>query len=759
MAGTELAKAYVQIIPSADGIKGKLSSVLGGEASSAGKSAGKTVGASLGSSIKKTIAAAGISTAVAKAFKSALSEGADLQQSLGGIETLFKDSANKVIANAKNAYMTAGLSANEYMESITSFSASLLQGLAGDTNKAADVADMALTDMSDNANKMGTSMELIQNAYQGFAKQNYTMLDNLKLGYGGTKTEMQRLLVDAQKLTGVKYDMDNLSDVYEAIHIIQEEMGITGTTADEAAGTFSGSLASMKAAVGNLLGNLSLGENIKPAMDALISSIGTFLIDNLFPMVRNILSGLVDYIVDIVVNTDWILVITQILTKIKDALETGIETFFGADASAFSGIFDALINNIPVIAQTIQDAFTMIWEACNTIWTSIGQPVWDAIMVAIQYVADNWGSISESVKTGFQTVCDFWKTIWSTIGQPIWDMFSIAIESVAELFAKHMPAILNFFQEAITGIRDTWENHLKPVFEAIGAFLNNYIKPAFEYVWKNFIVPLIENVFSLIGDLWNNTLKPIFDAICDFITGVFTLNWQKMKDSIFSIITALWNGIKSIFNAIKNTISTIWNNISDDVTRVWDNIKNTINNKITLVKNTVSTVFDSIKNGIATKIEAAKDAIKNAIDKIKSFFNFSWSLPKLKMPHFSIKGSFSLNPLSVPSFGIDWYAKAMNDPMIMNSPTAFGINSIGQIMAGGERGSEVISGTDTLMKMIASAVAQQNREVVAVLLRILETIVNMDENMGENMREGLSGMSWKSNNRELARFVRTVTGC
>lgn len=226
MAGTELAKAYVQIVPSAKGIKGKISEELGGEANSAGKSAGL----SIASAIKGAIAAAGIGTAL----KAAIGEGANLQQSLGGIETLFKDSADKVIESAKNAYKTAGMSANEYMETVTSFSASLLQGLAGDTNKAADVADMALTDMSDNANKMGTSMEMIQNAYQGFAKQNYTMLDNLKLGYGGTKTEMQRLLADAQKLTGVKYNLDNLSDVYEAIHVIQEDMGIMGTTAEEA---------------------------------------------------------------------------------------------------------------------------------------------------------------------------------------------------------------------------------------------------------------------------------------------------------------------------------------------------------------------------------------------------------------------------------------------------------------------------------------------------------------------------------------------
>ena len=210
---TELAKAYVQIIPSAKGIGKQIGDEIGGESSTAGTSAGNK----LCNAIKGVIATA----AIGKALGAALTEGAALEQSIGGIETLFKDSAEKVKANAAEAYRTAGMSANQYMELTTSFSASLLQGLGGDTAKAADIANMALTDMSDNANKMGTDMELIQHAYQGFARGSYVMLDNLKLGYGGTKEEMERLLADAQKLTGVKYDISNLSDVYSAIHVIQ----------------------------------------------------------------------------------------------------------------------------------------------------------------------------------------------------------------------------------------------------------------------------------------------------------------------------------------------------------------------------------------------------------------------------------------------------------------------------------------------------------------------------------------------------------
>ena len=200
-----------------------------------------------------TIAVGATATAFTGLVTASVNARGEIEQQIGGVETLFKNNADKVIKNAKNAYKTAGMSATEYMQTVTSFSASLLQSLGNNTSKAADVADMALTDMSDNANKFGTSMEAIQNAYQGFAKQNYTMLDNLKLGYGGTKTEMERLLKDAQKISGVKYDISNLSDVYNAIHIIQNELGVTGTTAKEASSTLQGSISSVKAAWNNFL--------------------------------------------------------------------------------------------------------------------------------------------------------------------------------------------------------------------------------------------------------------------------------------------------------------------------------------------------------------------------------------------------------------------------------------------------------------------------------------------------------------------------
>lgn len=314
--GIELAKAYVQIVPSADGIQGSISRIMGGEASSAGENAGTLLGTKLVGTLKKVIAAAGIG----KMISDSLNLGGALQQSIGGIETLFgaggrsieeyaksvgksvdavKDeyaslmqSQQTVFDNAAQAYRTVGLSANEYMEQTTSFAASLLSSVSKDTNAAAQLANMAMVDMADNANKMGTDMASIQNAYQGFAKQNYTMLDNLKLGYGGTQAEMQRLLTDAEKLSGVHYELGNLADMYSAIHIIQTDLDITGTTAKEAATTLTGSFAAMKAAAQNVLGDWSTGADLTAPMQALADTARTFLQGNLLPMIGNVLAGI-----------------------------------------------------------------------------------------------------------------------------------------------------------------------------------------------------------------------------------------------------------------------------------------------------------------------------------------------------------------------------------------------------------------------------------------------------------------------------------
>ena len=379
----EIAKAYIQLVPTTKGIKNNIESELGG----AGDAGGKKAGGKFTAAFKKVMTAA----AIGKAIKDTIGEGAALQQSLGGIETLFKDSADTVIANAKKAYETAGLSANEYMENVTSFSASLLSSLGGDTAKAAEIADMAMVDMSDNANKMGTDMEAIQNAYQGFAKQNYTMLDNLKLGYGGTKTEMERLLADAQKISGVEYNIDNLSDVYQAIHVIQGELDITGTTSKEASTTFTGSLNAMKAAATNLLGNLTLGEDIKPSLDALLSSAMTFFKENLLPMLKTTIMSIVDYIPELVVGL--VTMIDELLPVIIDA---GVKLFV-ALVQNLPAIIKALLNAVKTLMVKIGEGIESFIGKMANIGKNLILGLRDGIMNAVSKVLDAVTSVCKRI--------------------------------------------------------------------------------------------------------------------------------------------------------------------------------------------------------------------------------------------------------------------------------------------------------------------------------------------------------------------------
>lgn len=353
----DLGKAYVQIVPSAEGIKGSITKVLSAESTSAGKSAGLNVAGA----IKGAIVAAGIG----EALKKSLTEGAALEQSLGGVETLFKDSADTVIKNANKAWETAGLSANQYMEQSTSFAASLLQSLGGDTKAAAQYADTAIIDMADNANKMGTAVENIQNAYQGFSKQNYTMLDNLKLGYGGTKTEMERLLADAGAISNKKYDISSLADVYEAIHVIQGELGITGTTSKEAAETLSGSLAAMQSAATNFMGNLSMRPGlVQKSLMELVNSAKTFLIGNLVPALGNVLSS-VGNILGTLMQGDFVGKIMLALQGLSANILTYSSSFIEVGLGLIEKLATGIANGMPAIIKTLPKIVSNLADVIN----------------------------------------------------------------------------------------------------------------------------------------------------------------------------------------------------------------------------------------------------------------------------------------------------------------------------------------------------------------------------------------------------------
>ena len=328
--GQRIGNAWLAVKAKADG---SFKSDLEKAGGSAGESAGNLFNTKFCAALKKVggvVAALGIGKMIGETIADSIKAYADYEQLVGGVETLFKESSDMVQAYAAKAYKNQGMSANAYMETVTGFSASLLQSLGGDTEKAARIADMAITDMSDNANKMGTSMESIQYAYQGFAKQNYTMLDNLKLGYGGTRSEMERLLKDAEKLTGVHYDISNLSDVYEAIHAIQTEMGITGTTAQEAATTIQGSFLSMKAAWDNLLVALAdPNADFSAIFGQMVDSAST-LLANAIPILGNLLGEMIVKLPEAIEQLAPVLIdaIVRLVLKVGETFMNGLDKIF-----------------------------------------------------------------------------------------------------------------------------------------------------------------------------------------------------------------------------------------------------------------------------------------------------------------------------------------------------------------------------------------------------------------------------------------------
>lgn len=525
-SGTELAKAYVQIIPSAEGIKGKITEALGGEAASAGQSAGKSIGGNLVGTLKKALVAAGIGTAI----KESIEEGAALEQSIGGIETLFKDSADTMKQYASDAYKTAGMSANEYMETATGFAASLLQGLGGDTAKAADIANMSITDMSDNANKMGTDMESIKNAYAGFSKQNYTMLDNLKLGYGGTKSEMERLLADAQKLSGVEYNIDNLSDVYSAIHVIQEDLDITGTTAKEAASTLSGSLSSMKAAFTNVLGNLALGEDIGPSLEALTDTVFTFLTGNLIPMVANVIRGAPQLLSGVLTGAIRMLNIAS--NNADEIVQSGIE------------IISELANGILVAAPyLIEAAIRLVASLGNALinadWVTIANnfitTLRDNMDIAAGEILGTDGNIIQSVfssiteklpevlNKGVEIISNLALGILQNLPEIIASIYTVLINLVATIL-KYLPTILQTGIKLIAQLAAGLIQAIPQLVSKIPSIISE-VKSAFlSYDWLSLGANIIEGIangiksgVSAIVDAAKNAAKAALDAAKDFL--------------------------------------------------------------------------------------------------------------------------------------------------------------------------------------------------------------------------------------------------
>ena len=432
------------------------------------------IGSAVNTAVKASAAAVGAASAGVAALGTAcINAYADYEQLVGGVETLFKDSADTIQTYADNAYKTAGLSANEYMETVTSFSASLLQSLDGDTEKAAAAADLAITDMADNANKMGTAMESIQYAYQGFAKQNYTMLDNLKLGYGGTKEEMERLLADAEKLSGVKYDLSSYADVVEAIHVIQTEMGITGTTAKEASTTIQGSVASMKAAWANLMvGMADDTQNFDLLLSNFIESIGT-VADNLLPRIGIVIEGMGKLVAGLAPE-----IASALPTLTNELLPNLVDTALYLITRLATGLLAAtptILANIPKIIEAIVAAF-MAFQ-----WLNLGKQLIDGVANGVKKAGESMATAAKNAFSKFKA-----KITGSEVATELKSIGKYIIDGIVGGIKNSLSRIANVAGK----IKDTLLSKLKGLFkiaspsklmkEEVGAYIGEGIAVGIE---------------------------------------------------------------------------------------------------------------------------------------------------------------------------------------------------------------------------------------------------------------------------------------
>lgn len=545
---TDLGKAYVQIMPSAKGIKGSIQKTLDPEAQTAGKSAGSKLGSAL--KVGAVAAVAGLGVIIGKA----ISEGGSLEQSIGGVETLFKKHADVVQRHAANAYRTVGVSANEYMENVTSFSASLLQSMGGDTEEAAKVAHMAMVDMGDNANKMGTDMRDIQNAYQGFAKENYTMLDNLKLGYGGTKSEMERLLADAQKLTGVKYDINNLDDVYMAIHAVQEELGITGTTALEAEETITGSFAAMQASFANLLGNIAIGADIDENLQSLAQTISTFLFGNLLPMLGNIFSALPTVLVGF------------FHYAIPIMREQGIALIESMGGGLFEGrpIIHGIINTLLFnIITWLQEQFPTLVQNGVEMISNFATGILEGLPLAIMQFGMILRQIFLAVVTALPTLMQGGFDLIKNLATGIWNNMPAIIESITDVLEsllgmvlEYMPPILRKGIELVANLAKGIWNNLPQIITTIGNLLTSVIGRIGSYLPK-----FLNEGLKLIGQMANGIVQAIpgivakVPQVISALVGAFAGIGGRFISIGADIVKGLWSGISSVQSWILGKIS------------------------------------------------------------------------------------------------------------------------------------------------------------------------------------------------------------
>ena len=624
----------------------------------------------------KAIAAVGVaaSAAAVAITKASVSAYADYEQLVGGVETLFKDSAGKVLAYAENAFATAGMSANEYMKNVTSFSASLISSTAGDTEKAADIANMAMIDMSDNANKMGSSMESITMAYQGFSKQQYMLLDNLKLGYGGTKGEMERLLKDAQALTGVKYDISNLADVYSAIHAIQENLGIAGTTAKEAEATISGSAQMMKSAWQNVLVAISGGGDLDRAINNLVYSISKYF-ENIVPVVERALQGigaLIERVAPLLVQT----VARALIKAIPSLLNAVYQMIIGLAKGIYEGIIalfsgnavKAIEKQTNEIEQSVknQNALTeAVEETAEAQEKSLvgfdklnilsGKAAEEEIVPAVNTPSAGGTSLlgdmgaTETQANGFvQKLLTILEPITTALGnlfEPIkqsfnridWNGMTMRFgewgkkftSSSIDAMAKAVDSLRVAFEILEEPLGRLWTNALEPIINQFGVWIIeivDQIGEAFGYFteklkeYEDEIAIIVDAVSEWLEFLWA-FWKPQIQALVDSILPVL----NAVIDVIFFIIDA----IAELFLAFKNTFSGIKALIEGDTkeaTKFFTKALANLVNVFVAVANAIIGVINGLWELIFNSFKGFVNGVGGMINKIGEWLGLDWDL-------------------------------------------------------------------------------------------------------------------------------------
>ena len=695
---------------------------------------------------------------MADVTKSAVGHYAEYEQLVGGVETLFKDSSGKLIDYAKKAYKTAGMSSNKYMDTATSFAASLIQGLGGDTAKAVELTNLAITDMSDNANKMGTDIGSIQDAYQGFAKQNYTMLDNLKLGYGGTQSEMIRLINDSGVLGEKIESLDNVTfdQMIEAIHKIQDNLGITGTTALEAGTTISGSWSSVQALFENIL--TKVGSKLAPTVMGFLQQLSNWMETVDWDAFATSVGDALQRVFDWIQKIDF----TTFFEKGMDGVENFLEKLGG------------LIEDVPKIIQTFKDWSPLIaGVAAGFVTLKVAM----AISSLISAITTAWMAYKAANEGA--TIAQ-WLFNAALNANPIVLIVTLVVGLVAALITLWNTN--DGFREAVTA---AWDS-IKSVWESVKEAFSNLAESIGEKIEsiKNFFGNLkdaasekfsamkevVSEKFSQIKGTMGTIMQAAKDTVSEKLQNMKTA-YAEHGGGINGIAAAAMEGVKGYYSAgytfIDNLTGGKLSAVADKFKSKMSEAKQAVLNKVSEIKNsfssglgnaysTVTNILGNIKNKFSSILEGAKNIVSNAINRIKSFFNFSWSLPKLKLPHISISGSFSLTPPSVPHFGIEWYKKAMDDGMIMNQPTIFGYNAkSNQFLAGGEAGSETVVGTQSLMDMINSAVQDSDNDLESA--EVLKMIYAWMKNGGlrELMIDVLTNyVEFDVEGREVARLVR-----